>query len=1013
MRRAFLPFSLMFLLCFAPFWARTQSAPPKSGRAELFEKLRSEVFKGNKWALRDMGTMLDDRQYWAGVVAFLQRTSVFLPQELDWSKVSGKAPFLQFFYQNHEKLAFDHALGVWYLTPLEKTRLDTFVLTSTKNLPPQPEKAMKNAAQSLRQGIAAADTALFGQGIRSLAALERPDAWALLLETARRDADLDAAFAPKNYPVRLELLRALQHCPEDEALALGFKWLESGKITATDAEIPLSEMANHYINKVSKEDILRQLRPLRDSLGSLAALRQHGFDLVVPFEPMFFEEEVDYFGHVLDYTWAQPWARHTALHQLAVSRHPRSLYYLAAWMFRHRYEAEGQEVAEKFTAQYLRPIEALTCLELAVPDKTGVLSTASTDAVWLLNYVRYWALHWRDYEWDEKRGYFINRQQAETLVGAYEKLFQRLTSQRDSIAQAAYRQLAEGDPLEVLPLAEQYRQTVRTLHPSLPSFKQRYLEQLSLLTDFARDNKFGWKPSGKLAEWLEEAGGPLLPAERYRLENQAIESFSLDDATALEFEALMREANRAFSFSATRVLDGVYRRHWSAVLADERQLRFFLKKSALFAGIGTVGACNTYLQKFDPSDAALRSKIAALATRETDEDIQKQIQKWLEKPSAPTNSSAAQKPENQPDAEKTLLQNIEKLRASDSLSVEVFNQVLNSPAYRVAEHKRAVLEALPRLRPAAQLRRLLPNPKFSVREDLVFFEKLDVKPKDLPGLLRLFDGDDPARMLDFLWQKTTGLSEVERGTFFNEVLRTDWLRRYLNQLPATTQLTENLYAVLQNWLDAAEEISEFEEENGRMHLLLLGTVGESRMDKLEATFFLDANDRMKFKIQREVLADASFADLKQLVALAGRLYPDESGAPGYLFLNRDFGLPPLAFDRAAERKWLAKVLDSLPEADVYKFCLRRFGVPFETAAGKLDLQVIRDILRFDLLMPFVGGGGERRDWYVYAVIKILEHEYGTRLGFHQKLNENQTFYTFNAAKRAAAWLQFLDERRDK
>jgi hypothetical protein len=58
-------------------------------------------------------------------------------------------------------------------------------------------------------------------------------------------------------------------------------------------------------------------------------------------------------------------------------------------------------------------------------------------------------------------------------------------------------------------------------------------------------------------------------------------------------------------------------------------------------------------------------------------------------------------------------------------------------------------------------------------------------------------------------------------------------------------------------------------------------------------------------------------------------------------------------------------------------------------------------------MPFVGSGGKKRDYYTYGLIKLLEMHFQTRLGFHEKLNENQTFYTFNASKRANSWMQYL------
>jgi len=48
--------------------------------------------------------------------------------------------------------------------------------------------------------------------------------------------------------------------------------------------------------------------------------------------------------------------------------------------------------------------------------------------------------------------------------------------------------------------------------------------------------------------------------------------------------------------------------------------------------------------------------------------------------------------------------------------------------------------------------------------------------------------------------------------------------------------------------------------------------------------------------------------------------------------------------------------------------------------------------------------------YIYGIIKLLELKHDTRLGFHEKLNESQTFYSFSSTKRAQAWLKYLEEQ---
>ena len=63
---------------------------------------------------------------------------------------------------------------------------------------------------------------------------------------------------------------------------------------------------------------------------------------------------------------------------------------------------------------------------------------------------------------------------------------------------------------------------------------------------------------------------------------------------------------------------------------------------------------------------------------------------------------------------------------------------------------------------------------------------------------------------------------------------------------------------------------------------------------------------------------------------------------------------------------------------------------------KLDFEKIYDLLQYEIVTPFVGGGGSHRDQFTYGLIKLLELHFNTRLGFHEKLNKNQKQYLNDA-----------------
>ena len=93
--------------------------------------------------------------------------------------------------------------------------------------------------------------------------------------------------------------------------------------------------------------------------------------------------------------------------------------------------------------------------------------------------------------------------------------------------------------------------------------------------------------------------------------------------------------------------------------------------------------------------------------------------------------------------------------------------------------------------------------------------------------------------------------------------------------------------------------------------------------------------------------------------------------------------------------------------------LEAFGLDFQDEKGGLDYVKIDELLSYDIVHPFVNGGGAQRDFCVFGLIKLLEFEFQTTLGFHEKLNENQVFYAFSASKRAEAWRAYLETLNEK
>jgi hypothetical protein len=263
-------------------------------------------------------------------------------------------------------------------------------------------------------------------------------------------------------------------------------------------------------------------------------------------------------------------------------------------------------------------------------------------------------------------------------------------------------------------------------------------------------------------------------------------------------------------------------------------------------------------------------------------------------------------------------------------------------------------------------------------------------------------------MWHFLEKKVNTYTTDEAGLFYNSLFKVNWFTNLISSEHISVYQKEIAINILQNYLTNSELISEFEEQTTLLHMAELQNVGHSLDQKLEASIALELSEDAKATIQEAIITRISYAEINNVLKYLDKL----STKPNYsasAFLYKDFGIPIFNIDRNT----LPQLLDNHKNMSgflFYKHYLKKFGVDFLKDNDDLDFNKIYNILKYEIVTPFTGGGSQR-DYFTYGIIKLLEFDFNTRIGFHEKLNENQTFYTHSAAKRAAKWMQFLEERR--
>ncbi|WP_118975941.1 energy transducer TonB [Taibaiella koreensis] len=125
------------------------------------------------------------------------------------------------------------------------------------------------------------------------------------------------------------------------------------------------------------------------------------------------------------------------------------------------------------------------------------------------------------------------------------------------------------------------------------------------------------------------------------------------------------------------------------------------------------------------------------------------------------------------------------------------------------------------------------------------------------------------------------------------------------------------------------------------------------------------------------------------------------------FIQKFFGVPVdyNGIDSDITDSFLS-MYNKMDEIGLYQYYLNKTGLQIKDEQGSLDYKKVYEILKFDLSIPFTGQS--KRDFGVFAVIKILESTFDTRLGMPAR-NEHRwgpVFKTF-LSERRNLWITYL------
>jgi hypothetical protein len=968
-------------------------AQPPTGTDALWSELEEQVQRGNRRALRDLATFLDKPVYADATRRTLLRYTFFTKNEINVSTAT-REEMLGFFYEQESALKFSEIIKGFYKTPIEEQSLDSLLFQNKL----QDEKNTAAADPSVRfhfltqkfdslclKEVETYEIQVVIEEINAFKSIESYD-W------LRRNLATEP-LGQRSSDVYLVLCEGLRTDPSVESLEAIMKAVERGLVRSELLSSVFLDITNVAISA-------KQTQQLLDTLGNLEAVRSYGYDHSVTFKAAFFYEMVDYYGKILSTPNAPHWIKRNALHDLLATHNPRLLFFLAAQV---RLKPDLKDF-------YINLLQKLTNYNLIYQEsQTPNQSEEDKDIEKWKNFVTWWGIHSEDFEWDKTTERFISRTEMVARTEEIERLTRRLGSPNDSVALASFQQLTENDPSVVTAMMEKFRPLLRTYNARLPEINYPFLENMTLYSAYCRSRKISLQIAPSIDSLWSKLVSADNPSQRYIIENQIIEQLTIKDISAIEYYGLLYSNDVQMNFSVSRILDIFYSKHGQESIADDNALRLYFKKSALFERIGTGGTSSMYERKLNPKDSLLHERLGKIVRTEGDVDIRKGMLKWLTpKPVMRYDDFTEIKTDVK--KQSPIEGKIEMLESAPEILIEEINDFVSNPSYG-AKYKPFLIKFLKKTAPLSTIRHFKLKNTLTASKDLSLFADMHIAPKDLDDFLSIFKIDNENKEVDAqaqLWQfveaQTAPYSIDESGSFWNTMFKIPWFNNLIYDGIKPVQ-KDSILATMRNYLTNSELLSEFEEQTTQMHIAELENIGRTLTEKLTNTLQLEGSNTIKAAVQTAILARISYDDIGTVAAFSENINEQSASESPLHFLQNDFGIPIFSDDKETLAELSENHKKMSPKA-FYTFYLKRFGLKIWQPNGSLDYEKVYDVLKHESVIPFTGGGGQR-DYFTFGVIKLLEFEFNTRLGFHEKLNENQTFYTYNTSKRANAWRQLL------
>lgn len=339
---------------------------------------------------------------------------------------------------------------------------------------------------------------------------------------------------------------------------------------------------------------------------------------------------------------------------------------------------------------------------------------------------------------------------------------------------------------------------------------------------------------------------------------------------------------------------------------------------------------------------------------------------------------------------------VDEILSKEQLVVSEFNTILKSD-FMNDKIIGKCLAAIHKLNKPNDIRRLRPTSKFPVKY-LPYFKKLDFNEKYLDDVLELFENENTDELWYFIDEYVTSLTIEQKGKTYNRVCDLKWF------IPSVLEMDRSkineVINSMNTYLDNSDFISQFEEARVLNRVFLLSYGKLSLIEQLKKSNQYIQDEEQIYNIQQNILKKASYQELVEILDNSDLLI-QKKGESNFSFLESKLGLPSYLFDTEKNRKEFKKDLNQLSEVEIYSKYLSLAGLDVFNEDKTLDYEKVREVLEFDIVVPFSSTVSRSRIHYARGILGLLNSIYP----------ENPFEFTTkdDLRYRSKAWINYLKE----